>query len=341
MNIVVIGGTRFMGPYVIRSLHAQGHQVLIYHRGESRIKLPPGVDHIHADRSKIGEHVPAIERFAPDVVLDMILMTDSEAVRTVNALTGRTDRYVLISSVDVYRNMDLLRMKDSGEIDPARLTENSPLREKYYPYRTDRLDKSNWLYDYDKILVERALIDQDKLPWTILRLPMVYGPGDRQHRLFDYLKRMDDRRPFILLPDAQLRARWMRGYVENVAHAICLAVTNDAAAGRIYNVGEPEALTERDWIKAIGRAAGWNGDVVGVSDEHLPDHLKQPLDYRHHLDADSSRIRAELGFTEPIGRAEAIRRTVEWERVNVPDTVKDDDFNYKAEDAAYLASRMG
>jgi nucleoside-diphosphate-sugar epimerase len=37
------------------------------------------------------------------------------------------------------------------------------------------------------------------LPGTVLRLPTVYGPGDYQHRLFEYLKRMDDGRPAILL----------------------------------------------------------------------------------------------------------------------------------------------
>lgn len=341
MNVFVIGGTRFMGPLVVRALHAQGHRVMIVHRGESRIKLPPGVEHIHADRTRIGDHVQAIGRFAPDVVLDMILLNEAEAVRTVNALSGHTERYVVISSIDVYRNMDLLRMKDSGPVDAARLTEDSPLRQHYYPYRADVKDKSDRMYDYDKILVERVVTAQDALAWTILRLPMVYGPGDRQHRLFEYLKRMDDRRPFILLDEQQLHARWIRGYVENVAHAIVLAVTDSRASGRVYNVGEPEALTERDWVKAIGRAAGWNGDVAGIPEQHLPNHLKQPLEYRHHLDADSSRIREELGYVEPIDRAEALRRTVEWERVNPPEIIKDDDFDYRAEDAAYLASRMG
>ncbi|MDX9858521.1 MAG: NAD-dependent epimerase/dehydratase family protein [candidate division Zixibacteria bacterium] len=341
MNVFVIGGTRFMGPHVIRILHAQGHRVMVYHRGESRTRLPEGVEHIHADRSRIGEHVSEIGRFAPDVVLDMILLTEAEAVRTVNALSGRTDRYVVVSSVDVYRNMDLLRMKDEGPVVAGRLTEDSPLRRNYYPYRADVRDKSDRMYDYDKILVERVVTGQDRLSWTVLRLPMVYGPSDRQHRLFDYLKRMDDRRPFILLDERQVRARWIRGYVENVAQGIVLAVTDDRATGRVYNVGEPEALTERDWIKAIGRAAGWNGEIVGVPEEHLPRHLKQPLDYRHHLDADSSRIRQELGYTEPIDRAEALCRTVEWERVSPPDAIKEEDFDYRAEDAAYLMSRMG
>ena len=48
--------------------------------------------------------------------------------------------------------------------------------------------------NYDKILVERAVMGHAQLPATILRLPMVYGPGARdgnKRRFWGYLKRMD------------------------------------------------------------------------------------------------------------------------------------------------------
>jgi hypothetical protein len=52
----------------------------------------------------------------------------------------------------------------------------------------------------------------------------VYGLHDYQLRLLYYLKRMDDRRPAILLDEEIARWRWTRSYVENVAVAIALAV---------------------------------------------------------------------------------------------------------------------
>ena len=96
-----------------------------------------------------------------------------------------------------------------------------------------------WLDDYDKILVERVVIGEPDLPGTILRLPMIYGPGDDAHRLFPYLKRMDDGRPAILMEEVRARWRWARGYVEDVAEAVVSAVLDDRAAGRVYNVSEP------------------------------------------------------------------------------------------------------
>lgn len=174
-------------------------------------------------------------------------------------------------------------------------------------------------------------------PGTVLRLPAVYGPGDRQRRLFSYLKRMDDRRPAILLSEGQARWRWSRGYVENVAAAIALAVVDERAAGRIYNVAEPEALPEAEWVQQIGQAAGWSGQVVTVPEDRLPLALRS--DYRWEQDwfVDSARIRRELDYTEAIPLDDALRRTVEWERAHPPAEIDPAQFDYAAEDAVLAA----
>ena len=105
----------------------------------------------------------------------------------------------------------------------------------------------------------KVIMTEAQLPGTVLRLPMVYGPGDyAQRRLLPYLKRMDDGRSAILLGKTMASWRWTKGYVENVAAAIALAVTNENAAGRIYNIGESKTRTEAAWVRAIGRAAGWS-----------------------------------------------------------------------------------
>ena len=97
-----------------------------------------------------------------------------------------------------------------------------------------------WLDDsYDKIPVEQAVISERHLPGSILRLPFVYGPGDRLHRSFPILKRIDDGRWRYCGWEEELAAfRGPRGYVENVAEAIAVAATDDRAAGPFYNVAE-------------------------------------------------------------------------------------------------------
>src|SRR5262249_54191248 len=148
---------------------------------------------------------------------------------------------------------------EGGEVDPAPITEDSPLRTKLYPYRGETLraedDPRRWMDDYDKIPAERVVMSHAELPGTILRLPAVYGPHDFQHRMFLYLKRMLDGRSAILLEESVANWRWNHGYVENIADAIALAVTNEQASGRIYVVGEPFALSMAERIEQIAKAA--------------------------------------------------------------------------------------
>ena len=187
-------------------------------------------------------------------------------------------------------------------------------------------------FDYDKIPVEEVVMSDADLAGTVLRLPAVYGPGD--HRAFDHLKRMEDGRTVILLEEGHARWRWTRGYVDNVAFAIALAVVDDRAAGRIYNVGEPDALTEAEWVYSIGRAAGWEGEVVVLPKEAIPEHLAAPYNFDHHLEGDTSRIRKELGYAEHVPRDQAMKETIEWERVHPPDQADASRFDYAQEDAA-------
>lgn len=335
MRVLAIGATGFIGPYAVRDLTERGHEVAVVHRGDTEARLPDGVRRILCDRDALSGMQPEFERFAPDVVLDVIPYTERQAQDVMRTFRGLAGRIVALSSADVYRNYDGLRGKPSAPPDPVPLTEESPLREALYPYRDYDIPFAH-RDDYEKILVERIVLNQTDLPGTVLRLPAVYGPGDKQHRLRPYLRRMDNGRPTILLGDNQARWRWTRGYVGNVAAAIGLAVTDARAASQTYNVGEDPTPTEREWIQQIGNVVGWRGDVVTIADEQLPAQLRQPLDWRYHLATDTRRIREALSYREPIPQREAIEATLQWERSQADHTERPD---YAAEDAALAHSR--
>jgi nucleoside-diphosphate-sugar epimerase len=246
---------------------------------------------------------------------------------------------VVISSQDVYQAYGFLIGIETGPVDSKPLTEDAPLRQVLYPYRGETPreadDPRQYLDDYDKILVETTVLDDADLPGTVLRLPMVYGPGDYQHRLFPYLKRMDDGRPVILLDAGLAQWRWTRAYVDNVAAAIVKALTDEQADGQIYNVGEIEALPTVSWVQEIGKAAGWKGEVIQVPSDQLPDHLKPGMNTDHHLVTDSGRIRRELGYQEVLPLKDALERTVSWERQHPPENVDPSQFDYDAENAIW------
>jgi nucleoside-diphosphate-sugar epimerase len=319
----------------------RGHKVLCAHRGQTEADLPPEVVHLHDDRERLADHRPELARFAPEVVIDTRPMTESQARALMETVRGIARRVVALSSGDVYRAYGLLHGTEAGPPEPIPIAEDAPLRHRLYPYRGDAprapADPMRWLDDYDKILVEQVVMGEPRLSGTILRLPMIYGPGDDAHRLFSYLKRMDDGRPAILLEEIQARWRWARGYVEDVAEAVVLAVVDDRAAGRVYNVSEPEALSEVEWVRAIGRVVGWTGDVISVPGDRLPPHLRRSGNFEHHIVYDTMRIRSELGYAEHLLQTEAIRRTVDWERAHCPQSIDPQAFDYAAEDAVLLS----
>jgi nucleoside-diphosphate-sugar epimerase len=265
----------------------------------------------------------------------MAAYIEREAQAVIAVFKGIARRVVALSSIDVYRAFGRLQGIEPGPPDPVPLREDAPLRETLYPDRR----VVDGIHDHDKILVERVVMGDADLPGTVLRLPMVYGPSDHMHRLLYYVKRMDDRRPAILLDEDIARHRATHGFVENVAAAIVLATTTEGAAGRIYNVGEELAVSEADWVRAIGRAAGWTGEVVVLSRERLPVALRWWGDADTNQDwvSDTTRIRTELGFRDLVPQDEVLSRTVAWERANPSKDYPSDMFDYTAEDAVLAA----
>ena len=96
-------------------------------------------------------------------------------------------------------------------------------------------------------------------------------------------------------------------------------MTDPAAAGRVYNVAEPTAHTEAEWVAKIGAVVGWGGEVVAVPGGRLP----VPFHTAQDLAVDTTRIRAELGYREVVDPHDALRQTVEWERDRLPDVPVD------------------
>jgi nucleoside-diphosphate-sugar epimerase len=336
MRILIIGGTRFMGPHIIKNLHAAGHEVAFFHRGQTSTELPEGVREILGDRDQLPEYASELRTWQPDVVLDMVVWNEQHARDLMATFAGNARRAIVLSSQDVYRSFGRVNQHEGGEVDPSIITEDSPLRENLYPYRSEPLraedDPERWRDTYDKIPAERVVMNHPELPGTILRLPAVYGPLDNQHRMFPYLKRMLDGRPAILLEEDLANWRWTHGYVENIADAIALAVTDERASGHIYNLGEPFTLNVTERVEQIAKAANWHGRIITLPTERVPEGTRWGINAAQNIVVDSSSFRRHLGYSERIDLTEAFRRTIAWESANPPAKIDPTMFDYEAED---------
>lgn len=316
MRVLVIAGTGFIGTHAIQRLIARGHEVAVFHRGHMNPAELPNCEHIHGDRADLEGFRSRFTEFAPDAVVDITPRTAEDGHQLLRTFRGITSRLVVISSIDVYRAYDRFRGADLGPPDATPLTEDSPLRDKLYQYRDPETKPSERKYWDDKIVMEQAAqSDPENLPTTVIRLPIVYGQGDDQHRVAGFLRRMDDQRPFILLPEDIAEWRAFRGYVDDVGEAIALCATHADAIGKTYHVGGSN-FSEREWVEHIGQAAGWEGKVVTAPNDQLPASLQHGVHTDQPFTCDLTKIRTELGWSEVVDIDEAMRRTVAWERAN-------------------------
>jgi nucleoside-diphosphate-sugar epimerase len=250
--------------------------------------------------------VVELARRRPEVVIDVSPGLGKQGHGVLH-FVGIAERGIVLTSMDVYRAMSVLWGIDgAGPPQPMPVNEDSELRRERSPDLGPDLD-------FDNLEVEQAVARRPELPVTVLRCPVVYGPLDTQRRLKHYVQRMADGRAAIVLDSRLARLRLSRSYVENVAQAAVNAVSDERAAGRTYNVGEPDPLTEVEWVHAIAAAFGWEGRVVVAEPEALPPALRVPLPSQD-LFADTSRIRTELGYVEGTSRLHGLRHAIAWEQ---------------------------
>ena len=310
MRVVLLGGTQFIGRRITEALIARGDQVAVVHRGQSEPHDWVDCRHLHADRKNFARVAAEVRAIRPDAVIDTCAGTAADVAAVLPHLPDA--RLVVLSSMDVYRAVELLHAGEEGE--PLPVTEDSPVRLGRYPYR-GRLEDAG---DYEKLDVEPPYAERGG---TVLRLPMVYGEHDGQRREEFILRRVRaGRRRIPVGPGTWL---WTRCYVGDVAIAVLAALGSQQAAGQVLNIGEPAVRTMLGWTRQILAAAGHDAELVAVPGDVLPADMWPTASHLQHLLADSGKAIRLLGW-RPAAAEEGIARSVRWHLDNPPEDASTD-----------------
>lgn len=236
-NILVTGGTVFVSRYVAEYFVKQGYQVFVLNRNNN--PQSEGVILLEGDRHSLGDK---LKDYHFDAVLDVTAYT-REDVRCLLDALGDFSQYVFISSSAVY---------------PETLPQ--PFKEE------QRCGKNSiWgAYGLDKLEAEQYL--QEHVPNAyILRPPYLYGPMNNVYREGFVFDCADADRPFYLPEDGSMGLQFF--HVEDLCRVI-EAVLNQQPREHIFNVGNPDTVTIKEWVKLCYQAAGKQPEFREVSSEH-------------------------------------------------------------------------
>ena len=318
MTVAIIGGTGFLGTAVARRLIAHGQDALVIARGREPIALPQEARFEAADRTDTPTLVRLFKEHGVSAVIDIFTLSLANTQPVLDAVGAIGARYVMVSSTDVYANYEGLLKKGSPPIRQEPATEDSPLRTMRFPYRGNpRRPKGvddALIEDYDKLPIEEAARADTSFDSVILRLPMIFGPHDKQHRFGWAIKAAGTGQP-ILLDARAAQSRNSYGYIDDMAEALVLAALHPAAAGRTYNAAQTEVRTARHWAQTILDVMGVAAEIVEVGPQGrgLLVERAEAANLDYPLTLDSSRIRTELGFAEIVDERVALERTIAWE----------------------------
>lgn len=166
---LVIGGNRYVGKRLIGRLLAAGDDVTVLNRGSS--PPPPGARHLVADRDDEEALTAALGDRVFDVVVDQVCYTPRQAATARRVFTGRTRRYVMTSTVEVYEYEDSIAPVRETDVDPLDVSVDLEL-----PWDEPEFLASH--YGEGKRQAEAVFASDPAFPWTAVRVAHVLGGQD-------------------------------------------------------------------------------------------------------------------------------------------------------------------
>ena len=280
MKMLITGGTVFVSRFAADYFVKRGHEVWVLNRN-TRPQVP-GVHLIEADRNAIGDKLRGHDF---DAVIAVNDYTRADVENLVNALDSVQD-FIFISSSAVYPETLSQPFTEEQECGPNSI---------WGAYGFNKLEAENWL--------------RKNLPQAyILRPPYIYGPMENVYRSPFVFEWAETDRPFCLPGDGEEKLQFF--HVEDLCRFMELLLT-EKPEERVYNVGNPEAVTIRQWVKLCYEAVGKPLETVSVTGH--PQRSFFPFhEYEYFLDV--TRQQVLMPDLKPL--AEGLREEWAWFRDN-------------------------
>lgn len=232
MDILILGGTQFVGRHIVEAFVAAGHAVSILTRGQSKDELPDSVERLRGDRSEAGG-LDALRGRNWDACVDVSGYVPQAVRASAELLRDQVGRYVFISTASVYAQ---------PERHPVR--EDDPLLP---PAAEDVTQVTGETYGPLKVTCEQIVQDSYGERATVLRPQIVAGPHDHTARYPYWVDRAARGGPVLAPGDGTDHVQVIDG--RDLARFTVRVV--EESIGGVFNLAGPR-LSWNEFLEVLG-----------------------------------------------------------------------------------------
>ena len=275
-KVLVTGGTVFVSRYIAEYYVAKGDEVYVLNRNSR--KQSKGVKLIQADRHNLGE---TLRDYCFDIVIDTAYNAD-DVEKLLDALGDYKD-YILISSSAVYPEYALQPFKEDTILGVN----------KYWGE-----------YGTDKIEAEATLLKRNPNAY-IVRPPYLYGQMNNVYREAFVFDCALSGRKFYLPKDGEMKLQFF--HVHDLCRFIDILLEKKPEQ-RIYNVGNKEAVSIREWVEICYQVTGKNAEFINVYKDVEQRNYFCFYDYEYYLD-----VSKQYELMEDVkSLKDGLKESLEW-----------------------------
>lgn len=262
MNILIIGGTGFLGRHLVTAAQMRHHHVTLFHRGNHPSVGLAGIEEIYGDRNS---GLEALRNRQWDAVVDTCGYLPHTVTAVAEALRSSVVQYVFISSVAAYADfkvgnyreiaplakLTVAQTQRAAQVDPNATLTAGGLADLYGPLKARCEQEAQRIFGPDTLIVRPGVL---------------VGPHDATDRFTYWVRRvaaggevLAPGRPsrFVQFIDARDVANWVVEMIGNQKSGV-------------YNVtGHPFALSFGDLLEAMKATTNSNATFTWVDEEFL------------------------------------------------------------------------
>ena len=285
-NILVIGGTRYFGKLLVQRLLQAGHRVTIATRGRAPDPFGSRIERIRVDRRDETAMRAAFANLPGyDIVYDQMCYSPLDAAISARVFSGKVKRYIMASTIDVYR--PLLGSQDAPFAESAVNVLAQPIDTRY-PWHDPELACES--YVMGKLQAEAYFYRDGSLPVVTVRIGHVLaGAEDFTGRLAHYVDLVRQRAP-LRYSNAAAASSFMS--VQTITDFLVWTGAQDFKGP--VNAACDGALSAFDLYHRVGMALDEPVKALPAK-QAAPAGELSPFDFPAPLIADTSRA-AQLGY---------------------------------------------